>query len=134
MKTILKSIGAVLVGFIVGAVLSIGTDKLLEAIGILPHGNLWVSNALIAFVLFYRTVYNILGCYIVARLAPNHALRHALVVGVIGTIISILGAIVTKDMDIGPAWYAWTLAALSLPASWVGGKLYVRQLAQKGVQ
>jgi len=125
MKNILKSIGAGVAGIFVGVILSIGTDKILENTGVLPHGNLWVSNSLIIFVLFYRTIYNIIGSYIVARLAPNHPLRHAIVLGAIGTLVSIAGAIATKNMNLGPVWYAWTLAVLTLPSAWVGGKLYL---------
>lgn len=125
-KNIFKSIGAGFVGIFVGAILSIGTDKILENMGVLPHGNLWVGAWIIIFVLFYRTIYNILGSYIVARLAPNYPMRHVLVVGVLGTIVSIVGAIATANMNLGPAWYAWTLAALTFPSAWLGGKLCVR--------
>lgn len=124
-KNIFKSVGAGLVGIFVGAILSIGTDKILEGTGILPMGNLWVGTSLILFVLFYRTVYNIIGSYIVARLAPSNPMRHVIVVGVLGTLVSIAGAIATKNMNLGPAWYAWTLAVLTLPSSWLGGKLYM---------
>lgn len=121
-----KSIGAGIVGIAVGATLSIGTDYVLENQGILPHGNLYVSAALIWAVLGYRTIYNTLGSFIVAKLAPQNPMRHALFVGAIGTVVSAVAAIATADLNLGPIWYAWTLAALSLPAAWVGGKLAVR--------
>ncbi len=126
-KNLFKSVGACIVGILVGVILSIGTDQILEGNGILPHGNLWVSASLIVFVLAYRTVYNILGSYIVARLAPHHPMKHAIIVGVLGTIVSAIGAVAASSMDLGPGWYAWTLAALSLPSSWLGGWLYVRR-------
>ncbi len=122
-KNILKNIGACFVGILVGVVLSLTTDQILQATGILPKDNLWVGVGLIIFVLFYRTIYNIIGSYIVARLAPNHPMRHAIIVGSIGTLVCILGAITSNSMNLGPAWYAWTLAVLSLPSSWVGGKI-----------
>ena len=126
---IVKSIGAGLAGFVVGAVLSFGTDYILEQMGILPHDNLWVSPLIIAFVLLYRCVYNAFGCYIVARLAPAYPMRHALVLGVLGTIGSIVGALVTANMNLGPTWYAWTLAILTLPSAWFGAWLYTRKLS-----
>ena len=52
-------------------------------------------------------------------------MNHALVLGGIGTILSIVGAIVTADMNLGPAWYAWSLAAIAMPVAWLGGKLYM---------
>jgi hypothetical protein len=123
-KNILKSIGAGFTGILVGAILSICTDKILENMGVIPHGNLWVGAWIIIFVLFYRTLYNIIGSYVVARLAPNYPMRHVLVVGIIGTLVSIGGALATANMNLGPAWYAWTLAVLMLPSAWLGGKLY----------
>ena len=131
MKNIFKSIGAGLAGIVVGAALSFGTDFVLESAGVLPHGNLNVSAWLIWLVLLYRTIYNVLGFYIVARLAPNNPMRHALVLGVIGTLVSIGGAIATANMNLGPAWYAWTLAALTMPAAWIGGKWFERRVASK---
>ena len=127
MKNIPKSIGACIAGIVVGVVLSLVTDAILQGTGVLPQGNLWVSTSLIIFVLFYRLAYNVLGSYIVARLAPQHPMKHAIIVGILGTIVAAIGAIATAGMNLGPAWYAWTLAILSLPSSWVGGKLFVSQ-------
>lgn len=123
--TILKSIGAVCAGIIVGAVLSLFTDMILKNLEIIPRDNLWVGTPVILFVLLYRTIYNILGSYIVARLAPRRPMLHALIVGGIGTVVCIVGALATATMNLGPAWYAWTLAALSLPSAWLGGKIYL---------
>ena len=129
-RNISKSIGAGLVGIIVGASLSFGTDFILRSAGILPEDNLYVSAGLIWAVLLYRSAYNVLGFYIVARLAPNNPMRLALVLGVIGTILSIVGAVVTWNMNVGPHWYALTLAALTMPSAWLGGKLYERSTKQ----
>ena len=126
-----KSIGAGFAGIVTGVVLSLGTDYILETTGFLPHHDLWVSPALILFVLFYRTVYNILGTYLAARLAPSHPMRLALTLGLIGTIVCVSSAIATKDMNLGPSWYAWALAALSLPSSWYGGRLATRTPREK---
>lgn len=125
MKNILKSIGACVVGIFVGVVLSLGTDAILEHTGVLPGGSLWVSAWIIILVLFYRGVYNVLGSYIVARLAPSNPMKHAIIVGILGTIVSIIGAIVNMQMNLGPEWYCWTLVVITLPTSWLGGKLVV---------
>ncbi len=131
MKNFFKTLGACVVGIAVGVILSIGTDKIFESIGVLPHGNLWVGPSLIIFVLFYRTIYNIIGSYIVARLVPNHPMRYVIIVGILGTLVSVFGAVATADMNLGPAWYPWTLAVLTLPSSWFGGWLYVRSVKNK---
>lgn len=124
-KNIGKSIGAGAVGIVVGAILSVGTDKILEAKGILPHGNLYVSVSLIWLVLLYRSVYNAFGCYLAAKFAPQNPMKHALILGAIGTVVSAAAAFGTRNMNLGPGWYAWTLAALSLPAAYVGGKIFI---------
>lgn len=126
-KNLLKSIGAVLVGFIFIGVSHTGTDAILESIGILPKGNLFVDTKLILLVIFYRTVFSFIGCYITALLAPHNPLRHSIILGAIGVALSTLGAIANTKMHLGPNWYAWTLVAISLPISWLAGKLYINK-------
>lgn len=121
---IVKGIAASILGIVIGVFLTLGTDYVFESAGILPHDNLWVPAALIWYVLAYRAVYNIIGSYIVARFAPHHKFRYIMAVGALGTIVSIIGALITKDMNLGPTWYAWTLALLSLPSAWIGWKVY----------
>jgi hypothetical protein len=126
MKTnFLKSAGAVLAGFIFIGVTHSATDAILENAGVLPKGNLYVSTSLILFVIFYRAVFSVIGCYLTAKLAPKNPMKHALILGSIGTILSSIGAIVTADMNLGPAWYAWSLVVIALPVAWLGGKLYI---------
>jgi hypothetical protein len=67
----------------------------------------------------------ILGCYVAARLAPGRPLGHALALGVIGALLSGLGAVATWNAgpEFGPAWYPLTLVAISLPCAWAGGQI-----------
>jgi hypothetical protein len=124
MKTF-KSIGAVIAGFLFIAITHTGTDAILEAIGVLPKGHLYVSTGLILFVILYRALFSILGCYLTAKLAPKDPMKHSIILGGLGTILSAIGAIVTADMNLGPGWYAWSLVVISLPVSWLAGKLYL---------
>lgn len=126
-NTILKSIGAVVAGLIFIGVTHSVTDAILENLGVLPDGHLNVSAELILFVIFYRAVFSFAGCYLTAALAPKSPMKHALILGGIGTILSAVGAIVTANMNIAPAWYAWSLAATALPIAWLAGQLYVRR-------
>ena len=121
-KTTLKSIGAILTGFIAGAMLSIGTDLLLEKTGFMRMDTFKESAwwALL-IVILYRCTYNVLGCYIAASLAPNKPMRHALIIGIIGTVFSILGSIAMWDKAI--AWYNISIILTALPCAWLGGKL-----------
>ncbi|MEX0720043.1 MAG: hypothetical protein WD059_05200 [Balneolaceae bacterium] len=121
-KNIFKSIGAVLGGFIVIVVLSVGTDAILKAAELLPYDHLFVSTELIVFVIFYRAFYSLIGCYIAAKLAPSNPMKHALALGGVGIIVGSIGAVVAGHL--GPAWYAWTLVVIALPVAWLGGRLF----------
>lgn len=123
-RSYFKSIGAVLAGFIFIGITHNGTDAILQSIGVLPKGNLFVGKGLIFFVIGYRSIFSLIGCYLAARLAPQSPMKHALVLGGIGAVLSTVGAIATANMNLGPVWYSWTLAAISLPIAWLGGKLH----------
>jgi hypothetical protein len=127
-----RSIGAVLAGMFVGIVLTIATDMVLHATGVFPPwGQSMVGfEGSLLLATIYRTVYGVAGCYIIARLAPDRPMQHALVGGVIGLVVSIVGAAVTwnKGPAFGPHWYPLALVVLAMPQAWVGGKLRVMQL------
>jgi hypothetical protein len=59
---------------------------------------------------------------------------HALVLGVLGLAVSIVGAAVTwnKGLAFGPHRYPVALVVLAMPQCWVGGKLYEMQLRARG--
>ncbi len=132
-KNTLKSIGAILAGFIVTFALSYGTDAVMVSFGVIPNGALPVygSEPAIFLILVYRTIYNVIGAYIVARLAPNHPMRHALVIGALGFFGSVAAAIAAPDL--GPAWYAWSIVATALPSAWLGGRLFELRSAKAGI-
>jgi len=75
---------------------------------------------------FYRIVYGVMASYIIARLAPDRPMMHALVGGLLGLVVSIAGAAATwnKGPAFGPHWYPLALIVLAMPQAWVGGKLY----------
>ena len=118
-----------LAGIVVGAVLSIGTDVVLHAAGIFPPIGQWTSRTLFAIATGYRTVYNVVGSYLIARLAPSRPMGHSLVGGVLGVVVSAVGAVTTWTHvpSLGPHWYPIALVILALPCAWLGGKLRVMQ-------
>lgn len=123
-KETLKSIGAVIAGFAVLVILSIITDSVLQKTGIMKtepfaENPVW----LIAIIVAYRTIFNTLGCYLTARLSPNKPMKHAIILGIIGVVLTIVGLIVM--WDIPPRWYPITLIVLTLPAAWLGGKIFL---------
>src|SRR3981189_2504649 len=94
-KHIWKSIGPVLAGILVGAALSIVTDMVLHAARVFPPWDQPASNALLLLATAYRTVYSVAGSYITARLAPGRPMLHALVLGALGLVVCIVGAVAT---------------------------------------
>jgi hypothetical protein len=127
-----RSIGALLAGMFVGIVLTIVTDIVLHAVGVFPPwGQSMVGfDGALLLATAYRTVFGVVGCYIIARLAPNRPMQHALVGGLVGLVVSIVGAAVTwnKGPAFGPHWYPLALIVLALPQAWLGGKLRLMQL------
>jgi hypothetical protein len=69
-NNIWKSIGAVLAGILVGAVLSIVTDVALHAARVFPPWGQPVSDAPLLLATVYRMIYGVAGGYITARFAP----------------------------------------------------------------
>jgi hypothetical protein len=126
---ILKSIGAVLAGAVVGVVLSMGTDAALRAAGIFTPLGLPMTDALLLLATIYRTIYGVLGSYVTARIAPHRPMLHALILGAIGLAVCIAGAVVTwnRVAEFGPHWYPLALVVLAMPQSWLGGKLCLMQ-------
>ncbi len=120
---ILSSLGACIAGILAGVAPTLLTDYVLEAIGVLPSGNLYVATWLIWVVLAYRIAFTILGCYVTARLAPRSPMIHAVAVGLLGAVAAAFGAYATRDMNLGPSWYAWTLAVLTIPTGVIAGKI-----------
>jgi hypothetical protein len=128
-----RSIAALFVGFVAVVVLSIGTDLVLHRSGIFPPPGEPMSNALFALATAYRTVYAILGSYITARFAPNRPMGHALLGGLVGLILSTVGAVATwnRGPEFGPHWYPISLMVTALPCAWVGGKLHLMQAQER---
>ncbi len=128
---ILRRIGAVLAGALAGIVLSVGTDGLLRAAGIFPPLGQRMADSLLLLATAYRCVYGVAGAYITARLAPDRPLAHAMVLGFIGLIACIAGAVATWNGGpaLGPHWYPLALVATAVPCAWVGGTLRLRAQA-----
>jgi xanthosine utilization system XapX-like protein len=127
-----RSAVAFAAGILVGVVLSLGTDQILHVLKIYPPWGQTMSNGLFLLATGYRVVYNIIGSYIAARLAPDRPMWHAMVLGVLGLLVGTAGAVATWNTQppLGPHWYALLVAAISIPCAWIGGMIRERQLAQ----
>lgn len=129
-RSIGRSVGAVIVGAVVGIALSLVTDYVMQKFGYLPPLGQPASSGPLAVATAYRTVYGVIAAYVCARLAPRRPMLHAMVLGILGFVVSVIGAVATwNHADIyGPHWYPVTLVILALPTAWLGGKIRENQL------
>ncbi|MBP6546472.1 MAG: hypothetical protein KA220_07130 [Phenylobacterium sp.] len=121
----LQSVVALLAGFAAVVVLSLAADTVFHMLGVYPAGGQAMNevgdNVL---ALAYRCVFGTLGSYIAARLAPARPMRHALILGAMGTALATLGVVATWNLNLGPHWYPIALVVTALPCAWIGGALY----------
>lgn len=121
---ILQGIGAVLAGIVFIVVTHTVTDLVLEKLGIFPPPAQGLHTTwMLVTATVYRTIYTIFGGYLTAALAPEPPLRYVMILGIFGTVVATLGAIVAIPMALSPAWYPIALAVLAFPSVWLGGKL-----------
>lgn len=128
----LKSVGAVFAGIVAGVALTLGTDEVLHLFGVFPPWGQAVTDGPLALATAYRAVFGVVAGYVTARLAPNRPMEHALVGGVMGLIVSTIGAVATwnKGPAFGPHWYPIALVVIAIPCAWMGGLLQHRSQAQ----
>jgi len=118
-----RSVLAIVAGFVVVVVLSLGTDVVLHLLKVFPPLGERMSDGLFVWATAYRTIYGIVGSYITALLAPRRPMLHAMVGAVIGMIIGSAGAIATWNKDLGPHWYSVALVVEGIPCAWIGAKI-----------
>ena len=121
----LRSVLAVFAGFLAIVVSTTAIDVVLHATHVFPPWGEANPDSLLALATAYRIVCSIGGCYLAARLAPDRPMQHALALGIVGVVVSLVAALATWNA--GPAfanhWYPLALVAVSLPCAWVGGRL-----------
>jgi hypothetical protein len=119
-----KSVWAVVAGVLFIIVATSLVDVVLHAVGVFPPMNVAIDDRQALIATSYRIVISIAGGWLTARLAPANPMKHALILGVVGTILGIVGIAVTWKLALGPRWYPIALAVLALPQCWAGGKIY----------
>lgn len=132
-STIGKSIWAVVAGFLVIIALSLGTDEILHLLRVYPPWKepMW-DPKLNALALSYRLLFDTFGSYITAKLAPRAPLKHAVIGGFIGLVLSLGGVAAAMKVETGPLWYPIALALSSPITAWIGGMRFVRNSAGDG--
>jgi hypothetical protein len=119
-----KSIWAVVAGVIFIVVVTTLVDVVLHAVGVYPPWEQPIGDGLAMLATAYRVVISVGGAWLTARLAPDKPMKHALILGVVGTVLGIAGVVATWNSGLGPRWYAIALAVLAIPQCWAGGKIY----------
>ncbi|HZL89677.1 MAG TPA: hypothetical protein VFB96_15035 [Pirellulaceae bacterium] len=121
----LRSVLAVVAGFVAVIVLSLVTDQIFHSLHVFPPWDKPMDDAgdnLLA--LTYRCVYAVVGSYITARLAPSSPMWHVWIWATIGFILSIGGIIAALNVHLGPIWYPVALTLTTFPCAWMGGLLH----------
>ena len=120
--------GAVVAGFALTALLSVGTDAVMHASGVFPPWGEQMAGGLFAWATIYRVVYTVLGGYLTATLAPRRPMSHVMALGAVGALAAAVGAVATWNAGpaFGPKWYPVLLVVTALPCVWAGGILRVR--------
>ena len=122
----MRSLGAVAAGLLLILVVTTLVDVVLHLVGVFPPWGVPIDDKLSLLATVYRIVISVAGAYLTARLAPTRPMKHALILGIVGTVLGVLGVVMTWGKGMGPAWYPVALAVLALPQCWLGGKLYER--------
>lgn len=120
-----RSIWAVVAGLIVVVGLALIGDVISQKTGLYPMDGSVATNGAFAIFLAYRLVFTVLGGYVTARLAPQNPVKHAVILGAIGTAGALAGviAMAVKNMP-GPVWYPWALVITAIPCTWLGAKIH----------
>ena len=124
----LRSIGAIVAGFLFIGALSFGTDLVVrDAFSSAFDANGATRDVgMLVLMSAYVAAFAIAGCYLTARLAPNRPMRHALILGLLGLAFNVMGSIALWDT--APATYHVVNLLLVIPYAWIGGRLRERQL------
>jgi hypothetical protein len=125
----MRSIWAVVAGFLFTAVLSIGADAIVRwmAPSLFSPTGATSNVAILALTTVFVAVFAIVGCYITARLAPSHPMRHALILGCLALAISLI--LSGKTWPMTPPWFNILNLVVIVPYAWLGGRLRERELA-----
>lgn len=124
----LRSILSVFAGLVAIFALTTAVDIALHAAHFFPAWGEYTTSGPLAVASGYRFIISTAGCYLTARLAPERPLRHAAVLGGIGVLLSIAGAVSFRGL--GPVWYPLSLVAMSPLCAWLGGRARELELAR----
>src|SRR5262249_23244180 len=119
---------------VVNILLSVATDRLIYALGLAANGQR-MPDWMLAIAAGYRIVFSIISSYLIAALAGRRPMLHAMVAGVLGFIVSIVGAGTGWNQveTYGPHWYPIVLVIAAIPTAWLGATLYMARKPKSAV-
>lgn len=126
-----RSVRAVVAGVLVIILVTTLVDLVLHLLGVFPPMEQPIDDRLALLATFYRIIISIAGAWVTARLAPDRPMRHAIILGVVGVALGMVGVVATWNMGLGPRWYPIALVALAIPQCWAGGKLHEMQSGRR---
>ena len=130
LKSMFQSLGAVIAGYLVSAILTGVTIAVLGAI--FPESYKAENIAWVVFNVIYGCAFAVIGGYVVARLAPTRPFIHAIVLGVLMAVFALItgyamsSAPPSPEYANQPGWYYPVLAITVLPSILLGAWLYMR--------
>jgi hypothetical protein len=127
----MRSVWAVLAGFILIGILNFGTDAIMRAMSPWAFDEVGAptSMAILLVSMVYSAVYGVVGCYVTARLAPSSPTKHALILGVIGVLVT--GMMNFMLWGHVPGWWSIVNVLVVLPLAWLGGQLRENEIAAR---
>jgi len=119
-----RSVLAVVGGLVAIFAASMAMDELMYALRVFPRPPA-ITYETVPYLIAtaYRAAIGVGGCWIAARFAPSRPMRHALILGGIGVLLSLAGTVAALTMEMGPIWYPIALVVVPPPAAWLGGRL-----------
>lgn len=128
----IRSVWAILTGFILIGVLNFGTEAIVQAMSPWAFDDMGGTTSLpiLLMSIVSSAVYGVVGCYITARLAPFSPMKHAMILGAIGVLTTAYLSYSLRGHV--PAWYSIINVALVLPLAWFGGRLRENEMGAKG--
>jgi hypothetical protein len=119
-----RSILSVVAGVVFIIVVTTLVDIALHLAKVYPPMGEPMDDSLAVLATSYRIVISVIGAYLTARLAPSKPMKHAMILGLVGTLLGLVGVAVSWDKGLGPTWYPIALVVLAIPQCWAGGRLY----------
>ncbi len=130
----MKSFRAVAAGVLFINIVTTLVDMVLHFVKVFPAMNQPLDDRLALIASSYRLVIGIAGGWLTAKLAPQNPLKHALILGIVGVVLGLVGVVATWNLGMGPRWYPISLAVLAIPQCWAGGKIFEAQSVKRQPQ